>query len=569
MNKNMMLMQDFYKISHQDRMYPKGLNKMYCTWTPRSNKFFPQSKFVIWFGLQGFIKEFLIDYFDEYFFNRPFDEVVEEYEYYIHNTFDENISSDNIKALHKLGYLPIEIKALPEGTKVPYRVPCVTITNTHPDFAWVVNTLETLFSCNLWMPSTTATRAYIYRQIIEKYIYLTSDNKDWKRVGCGDFSFRGMAGLDAAITSGAAFLTSFDKTSTIPSIKYLCDYYGANVEKEVVGNWSASVEHSCTTSNYAIDGDEETFFKKMCEELYPDKPFSFVSDSYDYWNFVNNIVRKNKDVILNHTGRINIRPDSGNPEDIICGIAPMWKEHESKEMFEKYYSQSEMMRSLYFDERDNKGNLVPIYVDIDGVKYIVTWGKTIADSQDGTVETFEYREATIEERGTLDVLWEIFGGTVNSKGYKVLNPHIGMVYGDAITLERCESICSHMEQLGFAVENVVFGAGSYSFQYNTRDTQGWAYKATYGEVNGKPIMIYKDPKTSDGTKKSQKGMVIVNLDKETNEIKYTDELDNTNYEFWKNGTGDMLETVFVDGKLVKEQTLSEIRNKIHATTGGF
>lgn len=559
MNKNMMLLCDFYKISHRS-MYPDGMTKLYSTWTPRSNKFFPQSKFVIWFGLQGFIKEYLIKQFNEYFFNRPLDEVLEEYKLYIHNTFDENAHTEHIEALHKLGYLPIEIKALPEGMKVPYRVPCCTVTNTHPDFAWVTNYLETLFSCNLWMPTTTATRAYAYRQIIEKYINLTSDNKIWKRVGCGDFSFRGMSSLEAAITSGAAFLTCFDKTSTIPSIQYLCENYNADVTKDDVGSWSASVEHSCTTSNYAVDGNESEFFKKMCTELYPNKPFSFVADSYDYWNFVFNIIPEHKDVILNHNGRINIRPDSGDPEEIICGTAPMWKEYESKKQFEEFYCQSEMLRAIYANEFEN-GELVPIYVDIAGDKYIATW-EVLGDEN-----VFNYREATLEERGTLDILWSIFGGTVNSKGYKVLDPHIGMVYGDAITLERCESICNHMQNLGYAVENVVFGAGSYSFQYNTRDTQGWAYKATYAEVNDKPIMVFKDPKTGDGVKKSQKGMVVVYRDEKDNEVKFVDEL---NSEQEKNNSDiNLLETVFINGELVREQTLPEIRSLIHSENGGF
>lgn len=564
MNKNMMLLADFYKISHK-AMYPEGLTKLYSTWTPRSGKFFPESRFVIWFGLQGFIKEYLIDYFNEYFFNRPIEEIVEEYKKIIHNTFDENAHTEHIVALHKLGYLPIEIKALPEGTKVPYRVPCCTVTNTHPEFAWVTNYLETLFSCNLWMPTTTATRAYIYRQIIEKYIKLTSDNPVWKRVGCGDFSFRGMASLDAAITSGAAFLTSFTKTSTIPSIQYLCEYYNADVEKEDVGSWSASVEHSCTTSNFAVDLDEIKFFIKMCKELYPDKPFSFVADSYDYWNFITKIVPECKNVILEHNGRINIRPDSGEPEEIICGTVQMWKEHESKEMFEKYYTLSETMRMLYCDQIDEKTQKpCEIYVEIQGKKYVVTW-KT-----EKNLDVFTYREATVEERGTLDILWEIFGGTINSKGYKVLNPHIGIVYGDSITLQRCENICNHMMNLGFAVENVVFGAGSYSFQYNTRDTQGWAYKATYGEINDKPILIYKDPKTSDGTKKSQKGMVRVYRD-ENGEINFIDgiqagQVDTDDY---KVSDCNMLETVFINGELVRNHTLNEIRSRIYSEQGGF
>ena len=563
MDYNMMLLMDFYKVSHQ-QMYPKGFSKLYETWTPRSNKFFPESKFVVWYGLQGFIKTFLIDYFNKYFFKRNINEVIEEYVDYISNTFDPEVNADHIAKLHKLGYLPIEIKALPEGMKVPYGIPCCTVTNTHPDYVWLVNYFETLFSCNMWLPTTTATRAFIFRQIIEKYIELTSDNESWKRVGVGDFSFRGMSSMDAAIVSGAAFLTSFTKTSTIPSIKYLCDKYNTNIHKEEVGSWSASVEHSCTTSNYAIDGNEETFFVKMITELYPDKPFSFVADSYDYWNFIKNIVPKYKDLILNHKGRINIRPDSGNPEAIICGTVPMWKEHDSKEMFERYYMNSEMMQLCYRDERDAQGNLVPIYIQINNEKLVVTW-ETLDDT-----DVFNYRKPTVEELGSLNILWDIFGGTINSKGYKVLDPHIGMVYGDAMTIQSVEKICEHMMNLGYAVENVVFGAGSYSFQYNTRDTQGWAYKATYGEVNGKPIMIFKDPKTSDGQKTSQRGMVRVYHD-ENGEIKFVDGIypGMITTDDLKVSDIDLMETVFINGILIKEISLKEIRQRIHAETSGF
>ena len=566
MEKNMMLLCDFYKIAHKN-MYPKGITKLYSTWTPRSNKYFPSfdNEFVIWFGLQGFIKEYLIKQFNEYFFNRPIDEIIEEYTYYIHNTFDETAHTEHIKALHELGYLPIRIRALPEGTKVPYRVPCCTVENTHHEFAWLTNYLETLFSCNLWLPSTTATIAYEYRRILEKYIQKTSDNSIWKHVGCGDFSFRGMASLEAAIISGAAFLTSFDKTSTIPSIKYLCENYNADVSKEMVGSWSASVEHSCTTSNFAVDGNEEMFFIKMCKELYPNKPFSFVADSYDYWNFINNILRRNKKTVLEHNGRINIRPDSGDPEKIICGAADSWECFDSKESFENNYINDqykiEHYRSYVNDEYTHGFKFsIPIYIEIDKIKYVVNWSYIFNKN------VFEYRIATIEEIGSLNVLWNIFGGTINSKGYKVLDPHIGIVYGDAITIERCESICEHMEIMGYAVENVVFGAGSYSFQYNTRDTQGWAYKATYAEIDDKPILIYKDPKTSDGTKKSQKGKVIVYQDVDGN-IKYIDGFKKGDAVVASSNGLDLLQTVFVNGQLIKEQSLNEIRNLIYNKNG--
>lgn len=508
--KNMMLLADFYKISHKN-FYPEGLTKLYSTWTPRSNKYFQESDCVVWFGLQGFIQKYLIKYFDKHFFERDIEEIICEYETIIHNTYDEDTTSDHIRALHKLGYLPIKICALPEGTKVPYGVPCCTVENTHPDFAWVTNYLETLFSCNLWITSTTATTAYLARQIIEEYCDKTSDIKDtWKSVGAGDFSFRGMASLEAAITSGAAFLTSFSKTSTIPSIEYLNKYYCSGINNKI-GSWSASVEHSCTTSNFAVDGNEKDYFLRMVNDYCKDKPFSFVADSYDYFGFFD-IIEECKEDILNHKGCIRIRPDSGDPEKIICG------------------------NPNATDER--------------------------------------------ERLGSLNLLWKIFGGTVNSKGYKVLNPHIGLVYGDSITLERCRNICEHMMQLGFAVENVVFGFGSYSMQYKSRDTQGWAYKVTYAEVNGKPIMVYKDPKTSDGLKKSQRGMCVVYHDIEhyyvtgKDKITYSDGYTSENIENCAELSDGMighnlLEPIFENGRLIKITLLKEIRNRIHKEKGGF
>jgi Nicotinic acid phosphoribosyltransferase len=115
-------------------------------------------------------------------------------------------------------------------------------------------------------------------------------------------------------------------------------------------------------------------------------------------------------------------------------------------------------------------------------------------------------------KGTIEVLWDIFGGTINSKGYKQLDPHIGVIYGDSITLDRCRDICENLKQKGFASTNIVFGIGSYTYQYVTRDTFGFAMKATHGIVNGQPVDIYKDPITDDGVKKSAKGLLCVNND---------------------------------------------------------
>ena len=494
MKYNMMLLCDFYKVFHRET-YHKDMTKMYSTWTPRSNKYFPETDKVVWFGLQGFLK-WVIEEFDRNFFDRPIDEIVAEYELYIRHTFNQEANGEHLRELHALGYLPLKVCAIPKGTRVPYRVPCATVENTHPHFAWLTNWLETLWSCSMWLPTTSATTAYVFRTIIDEYVEKTSDKPYWKRVGCGDFSYRGMTSLDSAIVSAAAFLTSFTKTSTIPSIQYLCEYYNADVTKEDIGSWSASVEHSCTTSNYAVDGNEEDFFVKMCTDICKNRPFSFVADSYDYFAFLDTIVRKNKDIVAAH-GAIRIRPDSGDPETIICGT---------------------------YDESMNN--------------------------------------PTLEDMGTLRILDDIFGHTVNSKGYKVLNGGIGIVYGDAITIDRCRKICTRMEKQGWAIENVIFGVGSYSLQYRTRDSQGWAYKATYGEINGEPIMIFKDPKTDreagEAMKKSQRGMVHVHYDNDN--IVFVDGYSKDNIP-----DNNMLTPVFENGKLLRETTLSEVRNRLWGT----
>lgn len=163
---------------------------------------------------------------------------------------------------------------------------------------------------------------------------------------------------------------------------------------------------------------------------------------------------------------------------------------------------------------------------------------------------------TAEYVGLIESLWVIFGGKVNSKGYKVLDPHIGAIYGDSITLDRAEEIFKQLKAKGFASSNIVYGVGSYTYQMNTRDTFGFAVKSTYSIVNGEERFLFKDPKTDDGTKRSQRGMVAVL---------------NNGTEF-KDGLGvvgitdlyleNELSLVFNNGELKKHFTLDQIRENV-------
>lgn len=488
---NPMLLTDFYKTIHH-MCYAPNTTKLVSYWTPRMSRKEDIDK-VVMFGLQPFIKKYLIDYFNENFFNRNKHVMISEYKRIISKTMGDSVAdTKHIEELHDLGYLPIEIKAIAEGTRVPIKVPMIEITNTHKDFAWLVNYLETFMSCHIWQPMTSATIAYRYREIINKYYVETVDNES-KSKAVGDFSMRGMSSLESAESSSAGFLTSFVGTATIPSIMFLEKYYNANIDEEIVGVGTPSTEHSVMCS---YGRDELSAYKRLITEVFPNGVLSIVSDTYDYWNLITEILPKLKDEIMNRDGRIIIRGDSGDPVRIICG------------------------------------------------------------DKDAEVGTPEYK-------GTVELLYEIFGGYINSKGYKVLDSHIGTIYGDSITTERCEEICKQLKEKGFAANNCKLGCGSYSLQYNTRDTFGFALKATHAIIDGKEMFIYKEPKTDkDNFKKSQRGMCVVY--KEDGEIKYTD----GNYiQDVENRRDNLLKTVFKNGKLIKESSLRKIRNRLH--NGGF
>ena len=508
-----MLLADFYKISHR-KLYDRDKGMIHATWTPRKSRISGIDKVVV-FGLQGFVKKYLIDYFNDNFFNKPIEEITKEYTRIIKNTLgEENVDVKHIEQLHSLGYLPIKIDALEEGTECPIKCPCVTIQNTIEDFLWITNFIETLFSMEVWKPMTSATIAKQYRKILDKWSEKTCDTNEHVYFQGHDFSMRGMSGLDSAMTSGAGHLTSFKGTDTIPAICYLENYYNANVEEECIGCSIPATEHSIMEFNsYGTEDDEYNAFRRMITEVHPSGFVSIVSDTWNLWHVLTDTVPRLKEEILNRDGRVVIRPDSGDPCDIICGIntKTFFDPYRGKEKSEKLYTEED---SEYFD---------------------------------------------VINKGVVEILWDIFGGYINDKGFKVLNEHIGVIYGDAITLERAEEICARLASKGFASSNIVFGIGSYTYNMNSRDTFGFALKSTYAIKDGKEIFLFKDPITDDGEKKSQKGLVLVCKDNDDNII-YLDEL---THEFKQRlHNMDLLKPLFIDGKLVRETSLSEIRNKL-------
>jgi nicotinamide phosphoribosyltransferase len=484
---NSLLLTDGYKVGHH-LQYPAGTTLVYSNFTPRSNKYAPKGcDHVVSFG-QQMVMKIIHESFHKDFFSKPKHEVCgemkEELSMYLNCDYDVS----HFEELHDLGYLPIKVKAIPEGTLVPIKVPVLTIFNTDPRFYWVTNYLETIISNLLWKPMTSATIAYQYRKVLSKWQEKTDIERAWFIDWQGhDFSMRGLDSIEATVASGMGHLTSFMGTDSLPAIHGLRKYYRA--KGPIAGSVNAT-EHSVMCAG--TKDDELGTFRRLME-TFPTGILSIVSDTWDLWKVCTQHLPVLKEEILARDGKIVIRPDSGDPVDILCGQS------------------------------------------------VDKWTRSTKDIP--------------KQKGVIELLWDVFGGTVNEQGYKVLDPHIGAIYGDSITIDRADEICSRLEAKGFASTNVVLGIGSFTYQYNTRDTFGFAMKATYVEVNNEGREIFKDPITDDGTKKSATGLLAVH--KSGNSITLFDRQN------WASEGNGMLQTIYAMGVFFNETTLDKIKKNLH------
>lgn len=479
---NPLLLTDGYKTGHH-LQYPKNTTLVYSNFTPRSNRYAPAGcDHVVSFGQQMVMKQ-IHEAFQNEFFSKSKQGVCGEMKRELSIYLGTDYDVSHFEALHDLGYLPIRVKAIKEGTLVPMKVPVLTIYNTHPDFYWITNYLETIISNLLWKPMTSATIAHEYRKVLTKWQQKTDAEKDWFIDWQGhDFSMRGMDSVDAVISSGLGHLTSFSGTDSLPTLYGARKYYN---EDGFIGGSVNATEHSVMCAGGA--DDEVGTFRRLLE-TYPTGILSVVSDTWDLWKVCTEHVVTLKEEILARDGKLVIRPDSGDPVDILCGkLGPSW--------------------ALMNRKPDDKG--------------------------------------------VIELLWDVFGGTTNEQGYKVLDSHIGAIYGDSITIDRADEICRRLEAKGFASTNVVLGIGSFTYQYNTRDTFGFAMKATYIEANGEGRAIFKDPITDDGTKKSATGLLMV-----------SDELTLIDKVSWDLEPHGALQNIYLDGYFINKTTLTEIRNRL-------
>lgn len=518
-NPNTLFYSDGYKIGHKKMLAP-GTTKLYGTWIPRSLKYAPKGVTKIVSIGHQLTWRWLHDEFQEGFFKQKKEDALQfgkDMTLYLGQDYD----GSHFEQLYNLGYLPIKVKALPEGIETEPNIPHQTFVNTVDGFAWLTLYLETIVSALSWKMPTSATIARQYKKVVTEWVIKTDPSQSFLiPYLCHDFSARGLDPF-SMISSGLGHASSFegsDSIIVIPAARY---YYNESVDDVAIKSVNAS-EHSVSTTKIFTVGEKQMIIDWLKE--FPTGILSIVADTFDLWKLITEYLQdpEVKELIMARDGKLVIRPDSGDPVDIICGT---WQ------------------------PRQNAKTAVSRNIDFGG-------------------------EVLPEHIGVIELLWNIFGGTVNEQGYKVLDPHIGAIYGDSINLERQLAIYERLAAKGFAATNIVLGVGSFAYQFNTRDSLGFAAKGAWFEVierttNERGVFvdekvsynIYKDPVTDDGTKKSLKGLTVVHYcDKPKCSTPHYYVQEECTLE--EENTGE-LQVIYEDGHFYNQTTLTEIRKKLN------
>jgi nicotinamide phosphoribosyltransferase len=470
---------DFYKSGHKYQMEP-GTSHLYEGWTPRATRV-EDCSFVIAVGLQAALHYDFGILAKETFFDQPKKKILDSYQRRMDRSIGPGLDIRHIGDLHELGYLPLEFWALPEGTRVPHKVPIFTVENTHPDFAWLPGYAEDLLSSRLWIPSTTAATAYQYKQMFTNWARLTGGNANFVPFQAHDFSFRGHTSPESAAMSGLGHLVFFDGTDMVPSLDIIDDIYAGDAQ---YGKSIPATEHMVM----CLGGKNHEFetYQRLLDQ-YPSGHIGIVSDTWHLWNVIENYLPRLKPQIMNRAGTLVLRPDSGNPVHILTG-----------------------------DDREKR----------------------------------DYRV----RQGVVELLWNQFPGSWNHKQFKEVDSHISCIYGDSITLDRGNKICQRLANKGFASTNWVAGVGSYTYQYVTRDTHGFALKATWARNKGEERFMSKDPITDDGVKRSASGrMAVISEDGPLKLVDGLYEEEQRNYK------GNHLQPVWKDSKFLRKTTWGGIK----------
>jgi nicotinamide phosphoribosyltransferase len=447
---NIILNTDSYKTSHF-LQYPEGTTNVFSYIESRGGEY----DRTLFFGLQTFIKEYLL---------KPItiadiDEAEEVYQ--LHGVPFNRAGWESILFKHD-GYLPLKIRAVKEGTIVPTHNVLVTVENTDIEFPWLTSYIETALLRAVWYPTTVATISNNIRNVIKNRLD-SIDGLDFK---LHDFGARGVSSLESSALGGLAHLVNFSGTDNVPALMYARKYYG----EHMAGFSIPAAEHSTITS-WGREHETEAYANMLKQFAKPGSVVAVVSDSYDLFNAVEKIWGEElRQQVIDSGATVVIRPDSGNPVDIVAKTAVLLDKN--------------------------------------------------------------------------------FGNTINDRGLRVLN-NVRIIQGDGINEQSIKDILARLKMLGYSADNVAFGMGGALLQHMNRDTQKFAMKASAVKVNGEWRDVFKDPVTDFG-KRSKKGRLDLFYNHLTNTYstaRENEDLINSR----------MLETVYENGQLIRDQSLAQIR----------
>ncbi len=561
---------DGYKLSHATQ-YVAGTESVSSNFTPRDFSYAPSTvetvtNKMVFVGLQYAMIEFLIDGWNNSFFNQPKELVLKKFARRIKGYLGSNAAKEAqamMAALHDLGYLPIRIKALPEGSRVNTGIPVFTFSNTKPDtfaehqFAALVNYLETILSNTVWPICNSASLMEQYYLLAKKYGAETGASAEfWLPFAMHNFALRGHRGIEDGIMSAFGHSLFHKGTDSFAVIDFAEDYYGANSDEEMIGVSVNASEHATVCQRIAVNGGgsegERKALQQFLTDVYPTGVFSYVSDSRDFWDVIGNIIPSLKDIILargpnadGQPGVLTVRPDSSTdtPYEVLLGY--------------KTYKTDTLQGYGVYEEFED-GNYTA--VEYDGKFYKAeTEYDMYYDCQENQRIALGRELNEVEAKGVLKSLWETFAGEAvlgsDGKLYMLLDSHIRIIYGEAISLQMAHKIYKGMKEAGWSVGNVLFGVGSWAFIGNSsRDTYGVACKATNSVVDGVDYALQKDPKGTSSFKKSARGRLRV-------------EKEGDDYVLYDNQTQEQeeqgeLKEVFLNSKLTRPVTYGEIVERL-------
>lgn len=451
--KNIILNTDSYKTSHY-LQYPENTQYVSSYIESRGGKFDK----LMFFGLQMFIKEYLTQPITEH-------DIQEAEEIYLKHGVPFHKEGWEYIFKHHEGFLPLKIQAVREGTVIPNSNILLQIVNTDKNCAWLTCFIETALLRAIWYPSTVATVSYHCKQIIGRYMKETAGHTEGLEFKLHDFGARGVSSLESASIGGLAHLINFQGTDTVSSLLYGRKYYS----EDMAGFSIPASEHSTMTS-WGKYNEKQAYENMLDVYGGNNKTLAVVSDSYDIWKAIDKIWGNQlKDKVMNHGGTLVIRPDSGDPVEVVSQV--------------------------------------------------------------------------------IEKLMNHFGFTYNKVGFKVLPDYIRVIQGDGVSLETIEMILQEMKKRKLSAENISFGMGAELLQKVNRDTLKFAMKASAAQINGQWVDIFKDPVTDKG-KKSKPGRLA--LIENNGEYRTVAE---------KGVKNNLLETVYLNGELMRECTLQQIRQQ--------